>query len=687
MKTKSVFKLKDLSENNLRIRGERLQIAHHYLEKLGFNSGTMANRLSMYKRGKTEQYAHEYDGITKTKWIFLNTIPKRVLGNFEIPIKEEVLKKEISKMEYATRHSEELKEVWSILNRAWYAPYAWKQYVPIYAGYYLDQDVRRLYAKTHSVFQEIILLKKGHKMVDIFMMYLKLDSIIGRVENYKHFCSKVLRAEREGIDQVLVHGNKRFGRKNYKLSPFAQSRLKFYYSSTKRYSRKVIYSKVNQELLEKEYPTISYSTVCNFLASRTIQNQCNILRYGEENTRKTLMPYLSRKEPRHLGEIFQVDSTVLNMHTRIENKLIARLRLCVVMDVYTRRIIGHSLAVSENNEMILDALKMAFTNFRIIPKQILYDNHKAYYSKEFGVFKDSMEEYGVVLRSSRIKNAQDKAQVERWFKTFQTSYLYEAFGHYGNGIKSKEIDSRASKELETIYQQKRNLRDFFSMEKLIAKLIDKYNSDIADIRKEILKPYRGARKFRDSDLAKIFFESTILTVRRSKLILRANKNKYEYTIKNELLAEKVNNTKVVVRYSPSDLSEIYLFDLDKSIFLGCLQIDYLINIVASEKDMEVIKAHNKMVNDRINSKIERLMKEFEEGKLELKSLPTQMFNSPESLSRVLAQAEDELLIMDTLPSNSKIKKDLKRKVEERSKDITKRYFKKNRGVKILKIER
>ena len=441
--------------------------------------------------------------------------------------------------------------------------------------------------------------------------------------------------------------------------------------------------KVNEDLLEKGLPTVSYSAVRKFLSNPIVRNQCDTLRYGEGYAKQNLLPHLVRKEPKYMGEALQVDATTLNMNCLDESNNIIRLTLCVVMDVYSRKVVGYSFAKFENSTMILDALQMAFSKFRIIPKQILWDNHKAYYSYEFQVFQDFMEEYGVNIRSSRIGNARDKAQIERFFRTFQTKYMQVVFGNFGDGIKAKKLGNKVHPELERLYNQKKNIRDIKSFKNLIISLLDAYNSDV-ELERKIKKGNRS-KKFSPQDIAKIFYKSTIIRVRRSMVKIRCNKNSYQYTVRNDYLAERINNTRVVVRYNENDLSKIFLFEDITGFYLGELTIDYQINIIATQHDRKVIKAQNELIKNRIKNQVFKLIEDFEKGKIELKSLPTQLHNSKSSLQKTLEQAEDELMIVDMLPSKEKYPERKKSKDSEAAfKNVSDMYFRKSHKTRIIK---
>ncbi|WP_282087206.1 hypothetical protein [Aquimarina algiphila] len=123
MATKRAFILKDLSDLNFRIKNGDIQISDTYLKKLGFNKGTLGNRLSMFAMGKSEQYQFEKSSSSNVKWIQFSSIPIKILNRFSIPILEDVLKIELKKVKYSIKNSEDLTHIWSVLRIAWSGSY------------------------------------------------------------------------------------------------------------------------------------------------------------------------------------------------------------------------------------------------------------------------------------------------------------------------------------------------------------------------------------------------------------------------------------------------------------------------------------------------------------------------------------------------------------------------------------
>ncbi|WP_282087180.1 DDE-type integrase/transposase/recombinase [Aquimarina algiphila] len=614
----------------------------------------MENRLSDYNKGKSSYYAFHTSHSNNEKWLSYEYIPSKKKLQLNLPIDSEVFKKIINENNNNIDLNLRLKKIWLILSNAWQNPMSWKKYIPYYTEYYLDHEIRILFAKTHSLFVEVISMKQNSfKLTEIHVVYLKLENAVFRTENYKSFSRKIRVAEKDEISRALMHDFKKFGRNAYKLSNMTINRIKFYYSSKKRYPKNKITQLVNNELISRGLRPISYNTVVRVLSDKKLRNQCDMIRFGDKHTRTNILPYLRREDPKCLGELYQIDSTRLNIPYQDNSNNICYLNLCVMMDVFSRRIIGYSFSETENHVMILKCIQEALSSFKIIPKQIVHDNHKAYFSEEFRKLKTKLDDYGVHLRASKIGNPRDKGHVERWFRTFQTVYLINVMGFLGDGIKSKTEGARASNDLELYYKKKHLLRNRESLEKLISKLIKEYNTSKKNgkIKTELAE----IRKFKPSDIAKLFFRTKRILVRRSMVSLTYKGNKLTYTIYNRHLADKINNTYVSVRFDREDLDRIYIFNTSPENYLGLLKVDIPISIIPTEEELVKLKKHNKKIKKRIHDTFQDLITDFDNGKIELESLPIQAFNNKSHLKEILNQAEDQLLIKELINKDSKFK--------------------------------
>ncbi len=124
------------------------------------------------------------------------------------------------------------------------------------------------------------------------------------------------------------------------------------------------------------------------------------------------------------------------------------LHLAIVMDLYSRKIIGWSVKADMKRTLVIEALKMALINRRPKPNLIHHsDQGTQYAGDEFrGVLKGS----SILPSMSSKGNCYDNAVVESFFKTLKAELCKE--------VRFKTVDEGRSKifeYIEVFYNQKR----------------------------------------------------------------------------------------------------------------------------------------------------------------------------------------------------------------------------------------
>jgi len=96
--------------------------------------------------------------------------------------------------------------------------------------------------------------------------------------------------------------------------------------------------------------------------------------------------------------------------------------LSVVMDIFSRKIVGWSITNSLNTTGVLNALKMALKNCGSKAKIIFHSDRGVQYASQ--VFLDLLSQNAVIPSMSRKGNCYDNAFVESWFKSLKSEWLY-----------------------------------------------------------------------------------------------------------------------------------------------------------------------------------------------------------------------------------------------------------------------
>jgi putative transposase len=98
------------------------------------------------------------------------------------------------------------------------------------------------------------------------------------------------------------------------------------------------------------------------------------------------------------------------------------LYLAVVIDLYSRAVIGWSIQPTMSRELVCDALKMALWR-RGFPRGVLFhsDRGSQYCSHDY---QKLLKGYGIICSMSRKGNCWDNAVAESFFHTLKTELIY-----------------------------------------------------------------------------------------------------------------------------------------------------------------------------------------------------------------------------------------------------------------------
>lgn len=109
-----------------------------------------------------------------------------------------------------------------------------------------------------------------------------------------------------------------------------------------------------------------------------------------------------------------------------------------------------------------------------LPAEIVSDNFTARKTEELKTLITGMEELGVKWRFAKVGNAQDKGNVERFFRTFQSLICAEYPDYLGEGITSRNINGRRDADfIQMVY--KTNFPTFEETKGRVAEMMKSYN--------------------------------------------------------------------------------------------------------------------------------------------------------------------------------------------------------------------
>lgn len=122
--------------------------------------------------------------------------------------------------------------------------------------------------------------------------------------------------------------------------------------------------------------------------------------------------------------------------------------LAVILDAFSRKVIGFHLSQRIDANLCLRALEMAISSRKLMPGLIHHSDQGVQYAS--GEYTNRLKECGIRISMSRKGNPYDNAKAESFFKTLKTEevYLfeYETFA---------EATLRIVMFIEDVYNQKR----------------------------------------------------------------------------------------------------------------------------------------------------------------------------------------------------------------------------------------
>ena len=367
------------------------------------------------------------------------------------------------------------------------------------------------------------------------------------------------------------------------------------------------------DLCEQEnYKTPSYNWFQSFY-----KNNKNIIdqnRYGKAEYERLNQNYAKIIPALYAGDQWQMDGWDIPIYCKkyLDNGKIeyyVKYNLFAVLDAHSRKIVGYSIAESENTQSILKGIEIAVKETLTLPYEIVADNHSFNKTKEAGNIKEEMEKLGVTWTID--SNPRRKAIMERAFKTLGEKFFKKEYGYIGQGIKSKEKGGITQQELRDIYTRPDNFLTFDQVVEITNHVIYLYNS--CRIKKLQDSPNNLYERSEQPNAIKvdIFQRLKLFTLKgeykisHGQININRGAHKYEYQLQAEY-AGQYNNQIVTVRYA--DYDTIYLYDLKTDSPICSVNQKFAIHGAKAnqtEKDKELLfknKGRMKGINTGIRNK-------------------------------------------------------------------------------------
>ncbi len=122
--------------------------------------------------------------------------------------------------------------------------------------------------------------------------------------------------------------------------------------------------------------------------------------------------------------------------------------LAVILDAFSRRVIGWALGRTLEAELALAALRMAIARGRVAPGLVHHSDRGVQYAS--GAYIELLTEHGILISMSRRGNPYDNAQAESFIKTLKYEEVYRT-----EYLDFADARRRIGKFIESVYNRKR----------------------------------------------------------------------------------------------------------------------------------------------------------------------------------------------------------------------------------------
>jgi putative transposase len=125
------------------------------------------------------------------------------------------------------------------------------------------------------------------------------------------------------------------------------------------------------------------------------------------------------------------------------------LYLAVLVDLYSRRVVGWAMSERIDQQLVLDALNMALLQRRVKPGLIHHTDQGRQYSST--AYQTVLERHGMIASMSRRGNCYDNAVAESFFSSLKNELV-----HHNNSFQTRDEARTAIFEyIEVFYNRQR----------------------------------------------------------------------------------------------------------------------------------------------------------------------------------------------------------------------------------------
>lgn len=274
---------------------------------------------------------------------------------------------------------------------------------------------------------------------------------------------------------ALIHGN--LGNQNSaKITPGIGDWLIAYYALPNKPTPVMLLAAYGKIREERDWPELSEGAITQYLQRPEVSRIWTLARDGKDAWVKRYGWHTRRaKEEWFPNCYWAIDGTKLDWIHYMDNSMgmAAQLKINVVIDVFSEKIIGYSYSTTEDHTDHFKALKMAANTAGVRPYLLTYDNqagHKSARMQE--LYSQLVAEQGGTHYPHRAYAKSNP--IEQVFNRFQQQVVNMMWFSDGQSIKSRSMNNIPN--MEFIKANKHHLKDKETLLKAFEHCVSEWNA-------------------------------------------------------------------------------------------------------------------------------------------------------------------------------------------------------------------
>lgn len=327
-----------------------------------------------------------------------------------------------------------------------------------------------------------------------------------------------------------------------------------------------------EQRLEKGWPELTEGAIYNWLYSPERERIWTLSRHGKQAWQQKYQHSLRRDKSNWFPNVYwAIDGTKLDwihFEEAAANKMAAKLRINVLFDIYSEKIIGWSLSETEDHADHFRAIKMAIKTSGCRPYLLTYDSqsgHKMTRMQE--LYSSLVAEQGGLHHVHRVGAKNNPA--EQLFNRFQQQVITKFWFSDGQGVRVKREDHQPNTDFISAhkYLLKTKTELLLAWETAVNQWNAAQHPHYDKARNEVYQhPMQIREELGLEDVMKYLWieeSKKAITYKKDGLSISVGKQLYQYEVYDENKAIDIEfrrkniGKKFLVRYDP-DAMDVYI---------------------------------------------------------------------------------------------------------------------------------